>query len=387
MNRYSLCLVGAYVPDYTRVNVIMCGCEANDISIEHARVEPSSPFKRKRRLRQLLRRRPITTDFALVPAFCHHEVAVARKFYEGPLIFDPLISRHLTKIHDYRKAGRFSIHALRNYVADKRSLTLADYVLSDTLAHKRYFHEKYGIPAEKIFPVYVGYNADHFQPGPSYSHQTAVIGFYGSFIPLHGIEVIIHAAHLLRHRSDIRFELVGNGHTRASMEKLAKSLNLENTVFSGQVQYENLPVYIGRWDICLGIFGSTLKADLVIPNKVYHYAACRRPIITKDSPAIRELFTDGRDIVLSPANPRALADRIAALVDNRDRAETIAARGRRMISEGYNHRRIGRRMLELFTEWKTSAMREERHETNRGYLPKARWYENICRGRRQWTGQ
>jgi glycosyltransferase involved in cell wall biosynthesis len=352
MSEYSLCLAGAYEPDYTRIDVIARGCELNDIAVEHAHVHPSSPFKRVWRLRRLLRHRPLETDFVLVPAFCHHEVAVVRKFYDGPLIFDPLISRHLTKVHDYRRAGRFSIHALRNYRVDKRSMTLADYVLSDTLAHKRYFHDTYGIPTEKIFPVYVGYNADHFTPAPSRRGETVVVGFYGSFIPLHGIEVIIRAAHLLRDRTDIRFELVGTGHTRAAMEKLARELAVTNVSFLGQVAYAGLSAHIGRWDICLGIFGSTLKADLVIPNKVYHYAACRRPIITKDTPAIRELFTDERDIVLCTADPARLARHIVTLIDNRDRAETIAENAHRLIAGGYDHRHIGRRMLQLMRRWK-----------------------------------
>jgi glycosyltransferase involved in cell wall biosynthesis len=72
-------------------------------------------------------------------------------------------------------------------------------------------------------------------------------------------------------------------------------------------------------DICLGIFGATGKAQRVIPSKVYDALAVGRPIITADTPAIRELLTHGEDVWLCPANDGvALAEAITGLA--RDQA-------------------------------------------------------------------
>ena len=61
--------------------------------------------------------------------------------------------------------------------------------------------------------------------------------------------------------------------------------------------------------MCLGIFGATEKAALVIPNKVFQILSARRPLITRDSPAIRELLGDGVPgaTLVPPADPVALA--------------------------------------------------------------------------------
>ena len=351
-SRLRVCLAGAYKPEYTRIDVIVRGLEANGVVVDHARVQPSSPFKRRWRMRKLLRSRPIEADIVLVPAFCHHEVEVVRRFFRGPLVFDPLISRHLSKIHDYRSAGRYSVHAVLNHRVDRRALHVADYVLADTEAHKRYYVDTYRVAADKVFVVPVGYDGDKFRPTPLPDHRVATVGFYGSFIPLHGVETILAAAELLQRREDIRFELIGSGPTHAAMAAYARERGLENVDFLPRVPYAELGARISAWDVCLGIFGQTLKADLVIPNKIYHYAACARPMVTKDTPAIRELFRDEHDVLLCPPDPRALAERIERLMDDRGLAAGLAQQAHATVADDLDHVGIGRMIAALFDRWR-----------------------------------
>ena len=73
-----------------------------------------------------------------------------------------------------------------------------------------------------------------------------------------------------------------------------------------------LQVKIQQADICLGIFGDSEKASRVIPNKVFQILHSGKPLITRDSPAIRELLNpDMTGVYLVPAaSPKALADAI-----------------------------------------------------------------------------
>ncbi len=348
----SITLVGGYDAAYPRTDVIIKGCEANGVEVRHVHIEWGTPFVRRMRLRRALRKTTVETDFVLVPATCHHEVSVAKKHCSKPVIFDPLFSRYLTKIHDYRSAGRYSLHALMNFAVDKKSLSRADYVLSDTKAHKEYYCRTFGVSEGKVFVVYVGYNSDDFYPVEKRRTGTVTVGFYGSFNPLQGADVIVEAAGELKHRRDIVFEMAGEGHTLADAKERARRHGLENVSFCGHVPYEKLRDTIGRWDICLGIFGSTLKADLVIPNKVYHYAGCRKPIISKRSAAIEEVFTDAKDIALCDAEPLSLANAISRLAADRDLSDTLAQNAHRTVGENYTHVHIGKMLKGLLDQWK-----------------------------------
>ncbi|MFP4163040.1 MAG: glycosyltransferase [Chitinispirillaceae bacterium] len=345
----SIAFVGGYNTAYPRVDVVIRGLCGQGYRIEHFQVPWSSPFRRKLWMRKLLRERTINTDVVIVPAFCHHEMPVVRKFTSKPIIFDPLISRYLTKVHDLKKVSPFSLHAWINYRIDRDSMKAADIVLADTEAHKDYFCSRFAVDPRKVEVVPVGYNSNDFFPEPGLSGREGqfTVGFYGSFLPLHGIQHIIDAASLLREYSGIRFELIGSGHTYQVMRNKVETMGLENVLFLGRKKYEELNGYINRWDICLGVFGSTLKAGFVIPNKVFHYAGCRKPIITMNSKAIKELFEDRESVLLCDSDPDAIAEKIRDLYVDSVLREKIAGNAYKTVCPGYTHFGIGSKIGRL----------------------------------------
>lgn len=61
--------------------------------------------------------------------------------------------------------------------------------------------------------------------------------------------------------------------------------------------------------MCLGVFGTGPKTELVVPNKVLQALAAGRPVITADTSAIREQTWPAHALTLIPAgDPAALAD-------------------------------------------------------------------------------
>lgn len=78
--------------------------------------------------------------------------------------------------------------------------------------------------------------------------------------------------------------------------------------------YDQLRQHLAASDICLGIFGESDKAASVIPNKVFQIVAAGRPLITRDSDAIRELLRHAPPCtyLVPPGDPTALANAISA---------------------------------------------------------------------------
>ena len=98
----------------------------------------------------------------------------------------------------------------------------------------------------------------------------------------------------------------------------------------------------------LGVFGTTPKTGMVIPNKVYQSMACGRPVVTADTPAVREIFTPGEHLVcVPPGDPGALAEALARLSAGRDAAAELGTRGGELVRAEYNPEKVAGRLLGL----------------------------------------
>ncbi len=219
--------------------------------------------------------------------------------------------------------------------------------------HKNYFTTTFKIDPNKIKVLPIGADVTQFKPSNRPNNQVFNVGFYGGFIPLQGTKHIIEAAQILQSETDIQFNLIGTGFEWEKMKRKTTELGLTNINFLGWVAYEDLSAKINEFDICLGIFGDTPKADLVIPNKIYHYSALKKCIITKNTPAIKELFTNQDNIVLTDNNAQAIAEQILTLKSNADFTDKIATAGHQLITKSYNQQQIAEQFIYILETYKT----------------------------------
>jgi len=278
-------------------------------------------------------------------------VPFVKKAVSIPVAFDPLVSRYMTKVFDRKTIWKYSPRALKNYIKDKRAFKYSDLILADTASHKEYYCSRFGVDPGKIIVIPIGVNTGDFYPletSRDKNDTTLVVGFYGTFIPLHGIEKIIMAAHELRDRKDIRFDIFGTGPLAEKISLLARKLHTDNIEFRGWVNYNDLQVIINNMDICLGIFGESIKTELVIPNKIFHYTACGKPVITRDTKGIREIFTPEKDIIVSSNEPSEIAEKILLLADDPDRRKKIGRNALDLVQGKYNEMEITKSLVASF---------------------------------------
>ncbi|MDD4287132.1 MAG: glycosyltransferase family 4 protein [Candidatus Peribacteraceae bacterium] len=245
-----------------------------------------------------------------------------------PIILDVFISLYETEVEDRKRVSQWNPKAWMLWLIDWSACALAETILIDTEEHRDFFVKRYRIAREKFLVIPVGCRTDLFFPRATEQQETFRVRFHGSFIPLHGVETILHAAQELKN-DGIVFELAGKGQTLPAMQKLAEELDLTNVRFVGMKPLREIPDFIAGADACLGIFGTGAKAKRVIPTKAFEILAMGKPLITARSPATERVFRDRENAMLVTAgDPRDLAEKIRELKTHSDIAASIAQNGR-----------------------------------------------------------
>ncbi len=251
----------------------------------------------------------------------HFDLPAAKRVARGrPVIFNPLVSLFDTIVDDRQRFRRGSPGAGVVHIVDRRAFRRADRVVADTDAHAEFFRHEFDLAAGRVEVCFVGAEDRLFRPGWQPDAPIHAL-FVGKLIPLHGVETILAAAALA---PEVPFRVVGSG----QLEHLLAE-RPANVDWVPWVDYDDLPNELQAAGCALGIFGTTAKAARVIPNKAFQAIACETPLITADTPAARELLTDGHDALLvPPGDAVALAAAVRRLAGDRVLAGAIGAAGR-----------------------------------------------------------
>jgi glycosyltransferase involved in cell wall biosynthesis len=272
--------------------------------------------------------------------------AVLNRRRRSTLVFDPCISLYNTLVEDRQlvKAGGIVAKLIRRL--DVVPCGLADVVLSDTSSHGEYFQTALGVPRGKLHRVFVGAGEawQRARWSPPVDGPFRVL-FYAKFSPLHGITAILDAAEQLKHER-VHFTIVGGGQLEDALRQAVERSGSSHVEWIPWLEREALIDRMRACHVSLGIFGNTAKAAMVIPNKVFQALAMGVPVITRDSPAIRELLDDGTSAVLCETDGAALASAILASRDDFGRLQAIGQRGREVFVEHASHHALAQQFLE-----------------------------------------
>jgi len=289
-------------------------------------------------------------DFMFVGYIGQIDVFLARflkLFHKKPIIFDAFYSLYDTMVKDRGLYPANSIMAKILKLIDRFSAKCADLVLLDTKEHIRYFCEEFNLEEKKFLAVPLGVDEENFYPqAQAQDNSVFEVLNYSSYIPLHGLEVILQSAELLKEHRDIHWTLIGKGQLYPEIRRMAEEMALKNLSFIDWLPHKELVERARQADVLLGIFGKTEKASRVIPYKAYEALALARPLITGDSPAVRELLEDGKHCLLSKmGDARELAEKIIFLKDNPELRRAIASNGHQLFLEKCAWEAIGRTIL------------------------------------------
>jgi len=282
-------------------------------------------------IRAGVRRRPDVV-FVLHPAQIDAVViGVLCKVFRLPMVIDFFISLHETVVEDRALVAQKSLlgRVLKRF--DRRAARLATHIIADTPEDKEYFASVTGTPQDKWSVVWVGANPNVYVPQPDVRSDEKIVLFYGTYIPLQGIEHIVRASALLP--SQATMMLIGTGQERERIEAIVAKERLPVKLVDS-VPEEELPDYIAKASVCLGVFGDGAKTARVIPNKVFQCLAMGKAVITGDTPAVQIL--DDAVKVVPVADAPAIARAVGELVDNPEICTQLGRKARGLYEELFN---------------------------------------------------
>jgi len=224
-----------------------------------------------------------------------------------PVVLDFPLPLHEAVVVDRGLVGTGNPTARLLRAVDWLALHAADLVVVLSETRARTIGAEYGVAPERFAVVRLGAETSVFEPAPPPAtrpgnNDRLQVLFYGQFAPMHGLPTVIEAARTLQ-QEKIDWTIIGTGQDDRHLRHWIETERPANVTWIDWVPYAELAEKIAAADLCLGLFGTSAKAQVSIPNKVYQAVAVGRAIATLDSDAVRELLPAGSPGVYLVAEP------------------------------------------------------------------------------------
>lgn len=268
-----------------------------------------------------------------------------------PLVFDEFINLVEWVIYEHHKFDEASLPAKILYNFYRFWLKTASIITTDTQSHARYSSDLMDIPINKYMPLTVSTDEQTFTDlaeKPKAKKGSFKVFYYGSMLPLHGIDTVIKAITLLKNQ-DIELVLIGGKDNIKSVVADAQQNGISIT-YKKWVPFDELPSYVQQADICLGgPFGDTVQSQFVITGKTYQFLQMGKPVIIGRNHE-SEIFTDKKNVlIVEQSNPRILADSILWAKRHPVELWKIGEAGRNLYQQSFSNKNLTEQLNILLT--------------------------------------
>jgi glycosyltransferase involved in cell wall biosynthesis len=310
-----VCIAGSYDPQHTRTRTIRAALEELGHEVSEAPSGRGHLVRRSARtLRRLARDRGCDVIVVLYPAWgIALPVALFGLLRRRPVAVDAYLSIYESWWSDEKRSRMHQIAAL---VIEAALVRLTTILAMDTREGADALAARAGVAPHRVqvWPIAssVGLEVDGAAPrflARDVGERRTVI-WYGNPQPLNGFDVLAEGvARAARARADLTVRVVSQS------DQLARRLESHavSVVYKRPMPLKDLLREIAAADLALGVFGSSAKADHVVPNKVADALSLGTPVVTARTPALVALPEDP-GLVLVERDPAEIASSIAGVL-------------------------------------------------------------------------
>jgi glycosyltransferase involved in cell wall biosynthesis len=251
-----------------------------------------------------------------------------------------------------RPISRLLAAAIRT--ADRAVFRGADGIAVVTQALANHLTGDFGVSPDKIIVTPNAVDPDLFSPEVSGAEirralgleGKTVIGFVGSFLPWHGLDMLLAQYPTLRSRHpQAALLLVGDGPMRPEIERRGRADGWEASVrLPGAVPHDALPAYLAAMDIAVLPHSNEWGS----PMKIFEYMAMAKPVVAPGVGPVVEVLADGEQgLLFPPLQAPEMTDRLERLLGDASLRREMGRRGRATVLARHTWRRNAAAILEL----------------------------------------
>lgn len=297
--------------------------------------------------------------FHLIKVLPRYDVIYARDFHVTLIALLPRIFHHKKLVYEINGIAseeqglkgnsilnRMLVLSIRE--AEKFAARWADKIISVTPHMAAYLKNRYHCRPDKIEIVSNGVNLNRFRPIEdktllksyrerlSISSEDLVVLFLGNLNLTQGVEDLIHVVpSLVKQVAMTKVLIVGDGILKDEFKRKVDRLGVsEHVVFTGMVDYDEVPVYVNLADICV-VLKKKMKSGWS-PIKVFEYLACGKPVLSSRVEGLEFIATEGVGRLTEPENLKSIEEELLKLLKNPEERIEMGQKGVKLSKDNFD---------------------------------------------------
>lgn len=162
---------------------------------------------------------------------------------------------------------------------------------------------------------------------------------YAGFIQARGLDIIVESLSRIRGiGTPVRFVIIGEGHYLNQLKLITKRHRVEDMVeFKGWVKNTSIPAYILDSDIGVIPHKKNPHSDTTVPNKLFDYMACAKPVIVSNAGPLKRIVEEERcGVIFTAGSVDSFTDALKKILQNPAAATEMGRNGAAAVQRRYN---------------------------------------------------
>jgi glycosyltransferase involved in cell wall biosynthesis len=273
---------------------------------------------------------------------------VARRLPLVETIHHPITVDRRVDLAAARGLRRLSLHRWYGFTTMQRRVArrLED-VITVSGSSARDIVRDFGLPAQRLQVVPVGFDPDRFRPLPDVAPVPGrIITTASADVPLKGLTILLEAVAKLRVEHDVELVVVGKRREGGETDRTLDRLGLRDGVrFASGLSDEELVRLINSASVaCV----PSLYEGFSLP--AVEAMACGVPLVATTGGALPEVAGEDGDtaLLVPPGDPEELALALGRLLGDEELRRRIGAEGRKRALERFTWASAARQTVEVY---------------------------------------